>query len=272
MSALSISGNLQIMGVVNTTPDSFSDGGKFDSPERALAHARRLIAEGADIIDIGGESTRPGAAEVDEAQELERTIPLIEAIRRESDVRISIDTSKAGVMRAAVAAGADMINCIWALRRGDSLATAADLGVQVCLMHMQGEPATMQRDPVYDDVVGEVKDFLAGRIEAALAAGIGRERIVVDPGFGFGKSIEHNLRLLYSLAEFRQLGVPLLVGLSRKGMIGTILDKPVEQRLYGSIALAVIAAMQGADILRVHDVGETADALAMVRAVGRVAS
>ncbi len=270
MPALCISPHLQIMGVVNTTPDSFSDGGRFDTLDKALAHARRLIDEGADLLDIGGESTRPGAVEVDERTEIERTVPLIAAIRDFSDIPISIDTGKPGVMRAAVAAGATMINSIWALRGDDALAVAAELEVPVCLMHMQGTPETMQRDPRYDDVVAEVKAFLGERIDAALAAGIRRENLVVDPGFGFGKTIEHNLRLLASLAEFREFGVPLLAGLSRKQMIGKILDKPVDQRLYGSLSVAVIAALLGADILRVHDVGETVDAIKLVRALGEV--
>ncbi len=270
MPALTLSSHLRIMGVVNTTPDSFSDGGRFASLEPALAHARRLIDEGADLLDIGGESTRPGAVEVDAATEIERTLPLIAAIREFSDIPISIDTSKAEVMRAAVAAGAGMINSIWALRRDDTLAAAAELEVPVCLMHMQGTPQTMQRDPRYGDVVAEVKAFLGERIDAALAAGIRREHLIVDPGFGFGKTIEHNLRLLASLAEFREFGVPVLAGLSRKQMIGKILDKPVDQRLYGSLSAAVVAALLGADILRVHDVAETVDAIKLVRALASV--
>jgi len=272
MSQLTISGNLQIMGVINTTPDSFSDGGKFDTTAKAFAHAQTLIAQGADILDIGGESTRPGSQQVDLNQELARTIPLITSIREVSDIPISIDTNKPGVMQAAVTAGASMINSIWALQLDDSLQVAAELGVPVCLMHMQGSPDSMQQNPSYQNVVSEVKDFLAARIEAALNAGITQEHIVIDPGFGFGKTIEHNLLLLKSLAEFRQLGVPVLVGLSRKSMIGTILDKPADQRLYGSLSIAVMAAMLGADILRVHDVAETVDAIAMVRALEQVVS
>lgn len=271
MSALNISSDLRIMGVVNTTPDSFSDGGQFDTLEKALAQARQLIADGADILDIGGESTRPGSEPVAPEEEIRRTIPLIRAIRKKSDIPISIDTNKSAVMRAAVDAGASMINSVWALQLDDSLQVAAELEVPVCLMHMQGTPASMQQNPVYADVVGEVKEFLARRIDAALEAGINLDRIIIDPGFGFGKTIEHNLLLLKSLAEFRDLGTRVLAGLSRKKMIGTILDKPVDQRLYGSLALAVIAAMQGADILRVHDVSATADALAMVSALGQVA-
>jgi dihydropteroate synthase len=268
MSVLTISKKLQIMGVINTTPDSFSDGGKFDALDKAVAQARQMIATGADILDIGGESTRPGSQAVEEQQEISRTVPLITAIRQFSAIPISIDTNKSAVMRAAVDAGADIINSIWALRLGDSLQVAAELDVPVCLMHMQGNPDTMQQDPSYQDVVAEVLEFLQARIDAALTAGIAAHNIIVDPGFGFGKTLEHNLLLLKSLSAFRKLGVQVLVGMSRKGMIGAILDKPADQRLYGSLSVAVIAAMQGVDILRVHDVAETADALAMVRALG----
>jgi dihydropteroate synthase len=260
------------MGVINTTPDSFSDGGKFDTLEEAFAQAQLMIAAGADILDIGGESTRPGSAAVDEKEEIARTLPLISAIREISDISISIDTNKSTVMRAAVAAGANIINSIWALRLGDSLQVAAELDVPVCMMHMQGTPDTMQQDPRYQDVVAEVLDFLQNRIDAALAAGIAPHNIIVDPGFGFGKTLEHNLLLLKSLSEFRKLGAQILVGMSRKGMIGAVLDKPADQRLYGSLSAAVIAAMLGADIVRVHDVAETIDALAMVRALGEVTS
>ena len=267
---LTISSQLQVMGVINTTPDSFSDGGKFDSFDAALAGARQMVADGADILDIGGESTRPGSQAVGPQQELDRTIPLIRAIRQVSDIPISIDTNKSVVMRAAIDAGANIINSIWALQQEDSLQVAAELSVPVCLMHMQGSPGTMQHKPSYVDVVSEVLDFLRARIDAAVDAGIARQNIIVDPGFGFGKTLEHNLLLLKSLPEFRKLGVPVLVGMSRKGMIGAILDKPADQRLYGSLSVAVIAAMQGADILRVHDVAETVDALAMVRALREV--
>jgi len=272
MSTLTISTQLQLMGVINTTPDSFSDGGKFDTLEKAFAQAQQMIATGADILDIGGESTRPGSQAVDEPEELARTIGLIKAIREISAIPISIDTNKTAVMRAAIDAGADIINSIWALRLDDSLQVAAELAVPVCLMHMQGTPDTMQDNPRYRDVVAEVLEFLQARIDAALSAGIAPHNIIVDPGFGFGKTLEHNLLLLKSLSEFRKLGVRILVGMSRKGMIGAILDKPADQRLYGSLAVAVIAAMQGADILRVHDVAETADALAMVRALAQVTS
>jgi dihydropteroate synthase len=259
------------MGVINTTPDSFSDGGQFDTIEKAFEQARRLIADGADILDIGGESTRPGSQPVELEEELRRTIPLIRAIREISTIPISIDTNKSAVMIAAVEAGASIINSVCALQLDDSLQVAAELDVPVCLMHMQGTPATMQQRPEYENVVAEVKAFLAARIDAALGAGIAREKIIVDPGFGFGKTLEHNLLLLNSLAEFRQPGVRVLAGLSRKKMIGAILDKAEDQRLYGSLSLAVMAAMLGADILRVHDVAETVDALAMVSALGRVA-
>ena len=270
MPHLTISSNLQVMGVINTTPDSFSDGGKFDSFERAFAHARQLIADGVDILDIGGESTRPGSQQVNLEQELARTIPLVTAIREISDIPISIDTNKPGVMQAAVHAGATMINSIWALKLDDSLQVAVDLAVPVCFMHMQGTPASMQQNPVYTDVVSEVLDFLKARMDAALDAGMAQQHIIIDPGFGFGKTIEHNLLLLASLPDFRQLGVPVLAGLSRKNMIGKILDKPTDQRLYGSLSVAVMAAMLGADMVRVHDVAETLDAIAMVKALGEV--
>jgi len=258
---------VRVMGVINTTPDSFSDGGLYDTTEKAFRHAQQLIADGADMLDVGGESTRPGSRNADLDEELERTVPLIKAVREVSDIPISIDTSKPEVMRQAIGAGATLINSIWALRQENSLEVAAELGVPVCLMHMQGTPETMQKIPSYNDVVSEVMDFLQQRIDAATKAGIRQENIIVDPGFGFGKTLRHNLLLLKSLAKFKSLGVPLLVGLSRKSMIGTILDKPVDQRLYGSISTAVIAAMLGADIIRVHDVPQTIDAIAVVNAL-----
>ncbi|MCZ6488444.1 MAG: dihydropteroate synthase [Gammaproteobacteria bacterium] len=260
------------MGVINTTPDSFSDGGRYDSTEAAFRYARQLIEDGVDILDVGGESTRPGSRNVDLAEELGRTVPLIKAIRNISNIPISIDTNKPEVMRQAVDAGASIINSIWALRQGNSLDTAAELGVPVCLMHMQGTPETMQKNPGYKDVVAEVMEFLEQRIEAAISAGIKQGNIIIDPGFGFGKTLQHNLLLLKSLAEFKSLGVPLLVGMSRKSMIGMILDKPVDARLYGSIAGAVIAALLGADIVRVHDVAETIDAISIVNAMNELQS
>lgn len=270
MGKLNISKQIQVMGVVNVTPDSFSDGGRFDTTEKAFQHAQQMILDGVDILDIGGESTRPGSQAVDEHEELERTIPLIRAIREISDIPISIDTNKPTVMQQTVEAGASLINSIDALRQKNALTVAAELEVPVCMMHMQGTPESMQQEPHYDDVILEVKHFLQQRIEAALAAGIARHNIIVDPGFGFGKNLQHNLLLLKSLPEFKTLNVSILVGMSRKRMIGTILDKPVDQRLYGSLSTAVIAAMQGANIIRVHDVAETVDAIKMVRALNQV--
>ncbi len=255
------------MGVINTTPDSFSDGGQFMNIRDAVNHAKRLIDEGADILDIGGESTRPGASAVPVADEIQRTIPVIESIRKFTDITISIDTSKPEVMLAAAAAGVDLINDVWALRRDGALEAAVKTGLPVCLMHMQGDPLTMQDQPEYRNVVLEVRHFLQERIDAAQAAGIPSQKLLIDPGFGFGKSLQQNLQLLNALPDFKSMGLPLLVGLSRKSMIGLILDKPVEQRLYGSISAAVIASMLGADIIRVHDVTETREALAIVQAL-----
>jgi dihydropteroate synthase len=266
-----LTSRVQVMGVINTTPDSFSDGGQFATIDNAFKHALQLIDDGVDILDVGGESTRPGSAQVNLNQELARTIPLIKLIREVSDVPISIDTNKPGVMMQAVDAGATIINSIWALQLDNSLEVAAELGVPVCFMHMQGTPETMQKNPTYNDVVSEVLDFLKQRIDAAIDVGIKQGNIIIDPGFGFGKTLQHNLQLLKSLTEFKSLGVPLLVGMSRKRMIGTIIDKPVDQRLHGSVSSAVIAAMLGADIVRVHDVPETIDAIAMVNALHQLA-
>lgn len=258
-----------VMAILNVTPDSFSDGGRFLAPEAALHQARRLCAEGAAIIDVGGESTRPGAPPVPVTQELNRVLPVIEAIRAELPVLISIDTSKPEVMRAAVSVGADMINDVRALGAEGAIDVVRDLGVPVCLMHMQGEPKTMQVAPAYKNVVGEVCDFLAQRVSACEAHGITRDRLLIDPGFGFGKTLEHNLCLLSELGTFVALGLPVLVGLSRKSLIGALLDKPVGERLYGSLALAVLAALNGAAIVRVHDVGPTVEALKVVAAAKR---
>ncbi|NOY63762.1 MAG: dihydropteroate synthase [Gammaproteobacteria bacterium] len=263
------------MGILNTTPDSFSDGGSFFSADasssvlckKALARVEQMVNEGASIIDIGGESTRPGATAVSIDEELDRVIPPIEAIHREFSVPISIDTSKPEVMTAAVAAGAGMINDVYGLRQPGALHAAADAKVPVCLMHMRGEPRKMQQAPHYADVVAEVTEFLSERINACLAAGIERARIVADPGFGFGKTLRHNLQLLRQLRTLHRLQVPILVGLSRKSMLGAIINEPVERRLYGSIACAVLAVNQGASIIRVHDVKATADALAVCAAV-----
>jgi len=255
------------MGILNITPDSFSDGGFFLAREQAVVHAHRMVEEGADILDIGGESTRPGARPVSVGEELDRVIPVIEALAKELPLPISVDTSKPEVMRAAVAAGAGLINDVRALREPDALDTAASLDLPVCLMHMQGEPRSMQANPHYDDVVGDVCAFLAARIEAATTAGIRRDRIVIDPGFGFGKSVAHNLVLLRRLPEFQVLGAPILVGLSRKSMIGALLGLPVEQRVNASVALALIAVQNGANIVRVHDVRATREAIRMWEAV-----
>ncbi len=251
-----------VMGVVNVTPDSFSDGSLFDRPDRAVAHGLTLLEQGADLLDIGGESTRPGAEPVTEDEELARVMPVLEGLRRHSDAPISIDTSKPALMRAAAEAGADMINDVSALGAPGSLQAVVASGLPVCLMHMQGEPRTMQRNPRYDDVVGEVLDFFQDRLQTCLDAGVARESIVLDPGFGFGKSLDHNLALLHRLDELNSLGYPLLVGISRKSMLGALTGrKAPDQRVAASVAAAVIAAQRGAAIVRVHDVAETIDAL-----------
>jgi len=262
------SNRVLVMGVVNVTPDSFSDGGRFNEIEAALAHARRLADEGADILDIGGESTRPGAEPVDASAELARVIPVIDAIRAEIDRPVSIDTMKAEVMREAVAHGAAMINDVNGLRDPEALRAAADLRVPVCIMHMQGEPRTMQRQPRYDDVVDDLLGFFRERIAACLNAGIDQRHLVLDPGFGFGKSLEHNLRLLDRFERFRSLGVPLLAGLSRKSMLGKITGRErAADRVAASVAAALMVAERGADIVRVHDVAETVDAIRLLHAV-----
>jgi dihydropteroate synthase len=262
----------RVMGIVNITPDSFADGGRFANVASALAHIRTLLADGADIIDIGGESTRPGAEPVSEQQELDRVLPLVEQLRAECNERavpISVDTRKPGVMRAAIALGADMVNDVGALQAHGALQVVADstTPVAVCLMHMRGEPATMQQAAAYGDVVVDVADFLRTRIAACLAAGLVRERIVVDPGFGFGKTVEHNLELLRRLPEIVALGYPVLVGLSRKSTIGALTGRDVGGRLAGSVAAALAAVARGAAIVRVHDVRETIDALKIWRAI-----
>ncbi len=261
----------RVMGIVNVTPDSFSDGGAHFDTGAAIAHGLALAAEGADILDVGGESTRPGAEAVSVEEELRRTIPVVEALSRQLAIPVGIDTSKPEVMRAAVAAGAGMINDVFALRRDGALDVAAALGVPVVLMHMQGEPRGMQANPEYDDVVGEVHRFLAERVFAAEMAGIPRKRIVVDPGFGFGKTREHNLQLLAQLQRFTELGVPVLAGLSRKKTIGELTgrDDP-RDRVHGSVAAHLVAAQRGAMLLRVHDVAATVDALKVWQAVAAV--
>lgn len=261
----------RVVGIVNVTPDSFSDGGEHMSPDAAVAHGLKLAAEGADALDVGGESTRPGASEVAVEEELRRVIPVVERLARDTALPIWIDTSKPEVMRAAVEAGAGLINDVYALRREGALDMAASLGVPVVLMHMLGEPRSMQRAPEYDDVVGDVHRFLAERIFAAEMAGIQRKRIVVDPGFGFGKAGAHNLALLAQLERFTELGVPVLAGLSRKKTIGDLTGRETpRERVHGSVAAALIAAQRGAKLLRVHDVAATVDALKVWNAVAAV--
>ncbi len=257
----------QVMGILNTTPDSFSDGGSYTQLESALAQVERMIVDGASIIDIGGESTRPGAEDVSEEDELARVIPVLIAIKQRFDVLVSIDTSKAAVMNAAIAAGADMINDVAALQNQGCLAAVAQSDVPVCLMHMQGLPRTMQNNPSYDHVINDIVAFFQQRIEACVSAGIARERIILDPGFGFGKTLEQNFHLLANLSKFSQLKLPLLIGISRKSMIGNLLNRDVKQRLAGSLSAAIIAAQQGANIIRVHDVEATVDALTVLQAV-----
>lgn len=256
----------QVMGILNVTPDSFSDGGTHNTPDKALEHARKMIAEGATIIDIGGESTRPGAAEVSPEQEAERVIPVVTAIARESDVWISVDTSKALVIREAANAGAHILNDIRSFSEPGALQAAAQSGLPVCVMHMQGEPRTMQRAPHYQNVVREVYTYLEAQVARCVAAGIEKNHIILDPGFGFGKTLAHNYQLLDKLDLFHHLGLPVLAGMSRKSMIGQLMDIPPDERVAGSVACAVIAAMKGAQIIRVHDVKETVQAMKVVEA------
>ncbi|RFA30612.1 dihydropteroate synthase [Alkalilimnicola ehrlichii] len=256
----------RVMGILNVTPDSFSDGGDFFNPEAALAQAYALVEAGAAIIDIGGESTRPGAPPVSVEEELRRVVPVVEALAPALPVPISVDTSKPEVMQAAIAAGAGMVNDVMALRAPGALETVAGLGVPVCLMHMIGTPRTMQQAPRYGDVVTEVRRFLLDRVDACLAAGIAREQIVLDPGFGFGKTVEHNCRLLRELNRIIDTGLPVLVGMSRKSIFGRLLNQPVDRRLPGSLAAAVIAAWQGARIIRAHDVQATVEAITVTDA------
>jgi dihydropteroate synthase len=257
----------KVMGVLNVTPDSFSDGGAFNMLESGLSQAALMLSEGADIIDIGGESTRPGAKAVTVQQELDRVIPVIEAVFKRFDTIVSIDTSKAQVMKEAINAGASLINDVRALQENGALDTAVKANVPVCLMHMQGQPRLMQQNPCYDDVVKDVMTFLQGRISVCLKAGIARNQIIVDPGFGFGKSIEHNYQILANLERFHELNVPVMAGMSRKSMIGNLLQRKIDQRLAGNIATATIAAQKGAQIIRVHDVKETIDAVKIVNII-----
>lgn len=259
--------DVRVMGVLNVTPDSFYDGGLRVDASEAVAHAIKMVESGASILDVGGESTRPGAKEVGIDEELGRVIPVIEALTKSVDVSISIDTSKAVVMREAVNAGATMVNDVFALRQPGALMAAAELGVPVCLMHMQGSPRSMQHQPNYVDVEIEVVAFLRARIKACLAAGIKLDNIILDPGFGFGKSLAHNLTLMRKLKSIVDIGVPVLVGVSRKSMLSEILNAEVDQRLVGSLALATIAIMEGASIVRVHDVEETVQVVKVCDAV-----
>lgn len=257
-----------VMGILNVTPDSFSDGGRFQLLDAALAHARRMAEEGAAIIDVGAESTRPGAAAVSAQEELDRLLPVVERIAAELDVVISVDTSTPEVMREAAARGAGLINDVRALARPGALAAAAATGLPVCLMHMKGEPGTMQAAPHYDDVGAEVEAFLLARVAACRAAGIAPDRLLLDPGFGFGKTLAHNLDLMLALPRLAALGHPLLVGVSRKSMLGALLGgAPVDQRLYAGLAAAAIAALKGAKIIRVHDVKATCDAVTVAQAL-----
>lgn len=256
-----------VMGILNVTPDSFSDGGRFSQLDAALRHAEAMVAEGATLIDVGGESTRPGARAVSPTEELERVAPIVERIHRELDVIISVDTSTPAVMRETARLGAGLINDVRSLRRDGALDAAAATGLPVCLMHMLGEPGTMQNDPHYDDVTREVGEFLVERLDRCAAAGIPAERIILDPGFGFAKTLAHNLSLFKHMEALHSLGRPLLVGVSRKSMIGNALGRPVGERLYGGLALAALALAKGARILRVHDVAETMDVVRMIAAV-----
>lgn len=262
-----------VMGILNVTPDSFSDGGRYITVDAALRQAVRMCEEGARLIDVGAESTRPGAAAVSVQEELDRMLPVVEAVARELDVVISIDTSTPEVMTEAAARGAGLINDVRALLRPGALGAAAATELPVCLMHMQGEPGTMQQRPHYDDIFAELDAFFGERMAACEAAGIGKSRLVIDPGFGFGKSLGHNVALLAGLSRFRRLGCPLLAGISRKSMLGALLGgAPVDQRLHAGVAAAVISVMNGASIVRVHDVKATADALAVATAVLQVGS
>lgn len=261
--------NTRLMGVLNVTPDSFSDGGQNQGFDQALSSAEKMLAAGVDIIDIGGESTRPGAAAVSLAQELDRVIPVVEAIKQRLDVIVSVDTSSAQVITESAAVGAGLINDVRALQREGAMTAAAATGLPICLMHMQGQPASMQRAPSYVDVQQEVEQFLLQRVAACHLAGIQNDRLILDPGFGFGKTVEHNIKLFSHLEKLSGLAYPLLIGVSRKSMIGAITGKEVEYRLAGSLAFATLAALQGAAIVRVHDVDETMDVLNVVNAVAQ---
>lgn len=255
------------MGVLNVTPDSFSDGGQFQVKDHALKQAEKMILQGCAILDVGGESTRPGAATVSVDEEIHRVMPVVEALVAEFDVIVSVDTSSPELMRLSAQGGAHLINDVRALQRPGAMEVAAEVGLPVCLMHMQGDPKTMQNRPAYADVIDDVSQFFRHRLNACVAAGIDKDRIILDPGFGFGKTLEHNLRLTNGLEHLSVDDLPLLVGMSRKSMIGQVLGKPVDQRLYGSLALAAAAVMKGAWIVRVHDVAETVDVVNMLNSV-----
>ncbi|CNI44328.1 dihydropteroate synthase [Yersinia frederiksenii] len=256
----------QVMGILNVTPDSFSDGGHHNNLDKALQHAQLMLSAGATLIDIGGESTRPGAAEVSEQEELDRVVPVVEALAKRFDVWLSVDTSKAAVITESAGVGAHLINDIRSLQEPGALDAAAKTGLPVCLMHMQGQPQSMQQSPHYDDLMADVNQFFEHHIERCVAAGIAKSKLLLDPGFGFGKNLAHNYQLLAHLAELHHFGLPLLVGMSRKSMVGQLLNVPPQQRVIGSVACAVIAAMQGAQIVRVHDVKETVEAMRIVEA------
>jgi dihydropteroate synthase len=258
----------RVMGILNVTPDSFSDGGRFTSKDTAVAHALRMVEAGADFVDVGGESTRPGAEAISEEEELRRVIPIIELLASRVAIPLSIDTSKPRVMREAVAAGATLINDVYALRAHGALQTAAELPAAICLMHMQGEPRTMQRQPQYTDVVAEVHAFLNNRLEACTAIGISPNRVLLDPGIGFGKQVQHNLALVAHVAELRRHR-PVLIGVSRKSMLGTLLGRPINERLAGGLAVAVAAVLAGTSVIRTHDVPETVDAIKIAAALKR---
>ena len=259
-----------VMGILNVTPDSFSDGGKFDAVNKAVDHARQMNAEGAGIIDVGGESTRPGAEPVSVQQEIDRVIPVIESLSKELNTPISIDTSKPQVMREAIKAGASMVNDVYALQAEGAIEAVSETGVPVCLMHMQGEPRTMQKEPHYKNVITEIKAFLLKRAEACIQAGIARDRIMIDPGFGFGKTLQHNLLLLKHMEALVDTGFPVLVGVSRKSMFGQLLGLGVDERLHAGLAAATVAVMKGARIIRTHDIKPTVEALKLCYSIQSV--
>lgn len=261
--------NVQVMGILNVTPDSFSDGGKFCHFDRALKQVEQMIENGVDIIDIGGESTRPGAVDVSVQDEITRVIPLLKVIKSRFDINVSIDTSKAEVMGEAITYGADMINDVRALQNKGCLEVVAQSNIAICLMHMQGMPRTMQENPEYNDIIDDILEFFKQRIDCCELSGINKERLVLDPGFGFGKTVPHNYEVLAKFAQFKILGLPLLAGISRKSMIGNLLNRDVNERLAGSLAAAVVAVQQGANIIRVHDVQESVDALNILKAVAQ---